>query len=190
MANRLLIDKRSPKKFWDDQHKLSGSMPVVWLLTAEQLLRAFQMLMDQARQDAHDAFGSDESVRFPISSTAMMLGGFAIENLLKAIKVSQGSQVFDDRGFFTVKTHDVLELAVDAGVELDTAEEALLEKLEQFVIWAGRYPIPLSSEDLRPRTLDNGGFAPRTCISIPGDFDAVMAFAEKLREKLTNLGSI
>lgn len=183
MVRKLPVDKRSPKKFWDEQHKLSGNMPVVWLLTAEQLLRSFQMLADQARQDVHDAFRGDASVRFPIGSTAMMLGGFAIENLLKAIKVSQGSQVFDDRGFFTLKTHNVLELAVEAGVELDAAEEALLERLEQFVIWAGRYPIPLSSEDLRPRTLENGGFAPRTCISIPGDFDAVIALAEKLRER-------
>lgn len=187
MAKKLPIDKRSPKEFWDEQHKLSGSMPVVWVLTAEQLLRTFQILADQARQDVHDAFGGDASVRLPIASTAMMLGGFAIENLLKAIKVSQGSQVFDGRGFFTVKTHNVLELAVEAGIELDAAEEALLERLEQFVIWAGRYPIPLSSEDLRPRTLENDGFAPRTCISISGDFDAVTAFAEKLKKKLPGL---
>lgn len=187
MAEKLPIDKRSPKEFWDKQHKLSGAMPVVWLLTAEQLLRTFQMLTDQARQDLSDAYGGDESITYPISSIAMMLGGFAIENLLKGIKVSQGSQVFDDRGFFTIKTHDILELAVQAGVELDTEEKALLERLEQFVIWAGRYPIPLSSEDLRPRTLDNGGFAPRTCVSIPGDFDAVVSLAEKLKAMLPTL---
>jgi hypothetical protein len=113
-----------------------------------------------------------------------MLGALAIEDLLKAIRVPMVTALFDKRGAFTLDTHDVLKLAEDAGIPLSKEEHYLLERLKQFLTWAGRYPIPVFSEEMRPRTLPNGGFAPRTIHSIPDDFAAISAFAKRLKKML------
>lgn len=186
MTNRLPIDKRSPKDFWDEQHRRLASEQLVWVLSADELLRAFQLLAGQAEADARGA--KDRKGYLPsISGSAMMLGALAIENLLKATRVAQVSQLFDGRGAFCLDTHDLLKLAEDAGISLAVEEKSLLERLEQFLTWGGRYPVPLSSEAMRPRTLPNGGFAPRTSHSIPGDFVAISTFAEKLKAILPAL---
>lgn len=186
MATRLPIDKRSPRDFWDDQHKKLASEQIVWVLTADQLLRAFQMLARQAEADAIQ--NREQEIYVPsVSGTAMMVGALAIENLLKAVRIPQVPKLFDSRGAFVLDTHDILKLAEDAAISLTSEERALLERLEQFVTWAGRYPIPLFSEAMRPRTLSNGGFAPRTILSIPGDFTAISAFSAKLKALLPQI---
>jgi hypothetical protein len=183
MSRRLPIDKRSPKAFWDDQHRKLASTQTTWVLTADQLLRAFQLLAEQTETDIRQAFESDQY--FPsISGAVMMLGALAIENLLKAIRIKQVKQLFNSRGAFVLDTHDVLKLAEDAGISLSQEEHILLERLEQFITWAGRYPMPLFSDPMRPRTLSNGGFSPRTTISHPSDFDAILNFAHKLKTML------
>jgi hypothetical protein len=183
MVTRLPIDKRSPKDFWDGQHKKLASEQITWVLTADELLRAFQLLAQQAEADVRQTRGNGCYVP-RLSGVAMMLGALAIENLLKAIRLPQVIPLFNSRGAFVLDTHDLLKLAEDAGISLLQEERILLERLEQFLTWAGRYPIPLSCDAMRPRTLSNGGFAPRTIHSIPSDFAAISAFVEKLKARL------
>jgi hypothetical protein len=186
MTTRLPIDKRSPRDFWDEQHKRLASEQTVWVLTADQLLRAFELLAQQAKTDAMQI--REQKIYVPgVSGTAIMLGALAIENLLKAVRLPQVTPLFDSRGAFVLDTHDILKLAEDAAIPLTSEERALLERLEQFVTWAGRYPIPLFSEAMRPRTLSNGGFAPRTIHTIPGDFTAISAFSAKLKAMLPQI---
>jgi hypothetical protein len=180
MATRLPIDKRSSREFWDDQHKKTASQQIAWVLTADQLLRAFQLLAQQAEADVIQL--REQEIPMPsVSGIAIMLGALAIENLLKAIRLQQVTPLFDSRGAFVLDTHDILKLAEDSAISLTSEERARLERLEQFVTWAGRYPIPLFSEAMRPRTFPNGGFAPRSFHCIPSDFAAILAFAEKLK---------
>lgn len=186
MATRLPIDKRSPRDFWDDQHKALASDQIAWVLTADELLRAFELLARQAEEDVR--LREDRTCQFPrIFGQAMMLAALAIENLLKAIRLPQIGSLFDKRGAFVLVTHDILQLATDAGVSLSADEQILLERLEQYLTWAGRYPVPLRSEEMRPRTLPNNGYSPRTYISLPFDFPAISAFIARLKSLLPNV---
>lgn len=183
MANRMSIDKRSGKDFLDTQHERAVSNYLPWMLTAEQLLRAYRILANQAELDIKELFDRDV-FEHSVSGQSIMLGALAIENLLKAIRIKQIGCARDERGAFTLKTHDLIELAEDAGLVLSADEERLLERLEQYQLWAGRYPTFLYSEALRPRTLPNGGFVPRTVQHIPNDFDAISDFVIKLKKEL------
>jgi len=181
---RLPIDKRSPREFWDNQHKKIASEQIAWILTADELLRAFELLAHQMEEDLR-RLREDQARSFPkIYGPMLMLGALAIENLLKALRIPHVNPLFDKRGAFILDTHDVLQLAEDAGMSLSEDEQMLLERLEQFLTWAGRYPIPLFSEALRPRTLPNNSAAPRTYCSMPGDFLAITAFAARVKELL------
>ena len=137
MATRTPIDKRSPKSVWDDQYRSLAEQPITWTLVADRLSRAFAVL---AAQTAHDNKSAPRTEPNLIAVTLMM-GGFAIENLLKALVVSTDGP-WDEKGRFDLHTHNLLELAQDTGLDLTDDERLLLEKIEAFVTWAGRYPIP------------------------------------------------
>jgi hypothetical protein len=49
-----------------------------------------------------------------------------------------------------LKSHNIASLIADAGLPLDASERSLLIRLTGFAMWAGRYPIPLKSEDMTP----------------------------------------
>ncbi len=185
MATRLPIDPRSSQNLWDNRHKALASEQSAWVISAEELLRAFEMLAQQSEEDVRP--GRDITAPFGVSNVAMMLGALAIENLLKAVCLPQVSPLFNKRGAFDLDTHDLLKLAEDAGIALSQEERILLERLEQFITWAGRYPVPLRSGPMRPRTLPNGSCAPLTVHTIPDDFAAVSAFAQKLKGMLPTI---
>lgn len=71
----------------------------------------------------------------------MFLVGLAMENLAKAVHVARTrSAVGGDRLIDDLKTHSLLHLLGRVGIELDADEAYLVERLETFVTWAGRYP--------------------------------------------------
>lgn len=183
MIFKLRIDKRSPGDLWDDQHKKLASNPLSWTLTADGLLRAFELLAAQVTEDLKMRDELRHKYIPNVISTALMLSGFAIENMFKAIYVSQ-HPAFDRAGKLVVVTHGLIKLADEVGLPLTIDERTLLECLEQFLTWAGRYPVPLNADDMRPRTLPSDGFAPRTYGWSDDDFPQIRSFATKLRAKL------
>lgn len=186
MNSELPIDQRSPKDAWDEQHKLLASEPLTWTLSADELFRSFEVL---AAQDAADeATRSVHCAKYlpHLRSVALMLAGFSIENMLKALYISKNS-AFDSSGRFALATHNLRRLADDVGVSLTKDERVLLERLEHYLTWAGRYPVSLYLDDMRPRTLPSGGYAPITCTGCGRDFADVRMLATKLRSLLPTI---
>ncbi len=70
-----------------------------------------------------------------------MLEGMSIEALLKGVICLRRTT---NR---IVKTHDLITLGSLAGVKWTEDEEELLGRLKTFVVWAGRYPVPVNEED-------------------------------------------
>ena len=171
------IDKNSPKSFWDDQHKRLAGDQYEWIHTAYDLAQAFEILVKESREEM-------SSNCCDISKPAIFLGALAIENLLKAIRISQLSSIFNARGEFVLDTHDLLTLVSDAGIKVSEEESVNLERLWQFIVWAGRYPIPLFSNDMRPRTLPGGGYAPRTAYPIPQVYDEIAKLISRFKSML------
>ena len=176
-------DPRSPKDAWDEQHGLLAGNPVAWALKADELISAFEILVTEFEERAESA---PSGPRF--SSVALMLGGFAIEVLLKGLLVQKEAPI-NTKGKFIYGSHHLIQLAEDAELPLSEDERRLLEKLEEFLTWAGRYPISLESGPMRPRKTPSGGFAPRTYGNPSEDWPAIRTLIEKLRQ-LSTIGAV
>jgi len=85
----------------------------------------------------------------------MMLYGLTVENLLKAGLVIKGVAI-KANGNFGLKTHNLHSLASEFGLLLLPEELEFVERLQTFVEWAGRYPIPLYPEGLYAKDWVNG----------------------------------
>jgi hypothetical protein len=149
------VEPRPDPQFWRDQHRRLGTKPfgpVVWRDAARELERATVILWNQWKRDVskltHGASGS--SLRVCLTRPTALLAGLTIEGFLKAAIV--------DRGQPAPRTHKLTRLAREAQVGLSKNETDLLVRLEAFVQWAGRYPVPLKPEDMMPRRLPAGGF--------------------------------
>jgi hypothetical protein len=171
-------DPRSPKDVWDEQHRLLAETPFAWVLKADALIAAFEVLIEA---DERASTSGDDSPQ--LSSVTYMLAGFAIEVLLKALLIRTESPL-SANGRFQLNSHHLAELAQAASFPLMEGESDLLERLEQFLTWAGRYPIPLTSGPMRPRTTPDGGFAPRTYHNVGEDWPGVRALIARLKQTL------
>ena len=69
----------------------------------------------------------------------MLLTGLAFENLLKALGLLL-HQSMKGRG-----GHGLLAMAESLTLELTPVERDYLRRLEEYVVWAGRYPVPLAA---------------------------------------------
>ena len=89
----------------------------------------------------------------------LMLVGMAFENLGKALLIQMKSPIAKN-GTFMHKSHKLIDIFNDANIKVSKEENFLLERLEQYIIWAGRYPIPKKYEELLPResSIDGNSF--------------------------------
>ncbi len=99
--------------------------------------------------------GSEQKDSERYLKTQLMLAGFALENILKALIVQdQGSALdseFSSKGKLpkVLKSHDLVDLAKHARLELgDDMTKSLLGRLTRHSVWAGRYPMPIWPHDL------------------------------------------
>lgn len=74
---------------------------------------------------------------------ALMLYGYAVENLLKGLYVLSKPRLTPG-GLGSLKSHHLISLAQFCGLTLTNEESALLEKLREVVLWQGRYPLSTS----------------------------------------------
>jgi hypothetical protein len=145
-----------PKEFANEIYRLGCSEEYLWLCKATELTKSADLLWAQFLDDLH-AFQEGRKLEEPfIGSVALMLYGFAIENLLKAGLAARGLAQ-SGSGNFSLKSHLLIELSEQLGLSLSGEELQYLERLEHFIAWAGRYPIPLFAQDLYPRQMNDGG---------------------------------
>jgi len=91
--------------------------------------------------------------------------GLALENLAKGICIARDPNVVKDDRYVGHAIHLLLDLLNHAKVTLSKEESELVERLETFVIWAGRYPIPRQLAGYLPRAQPGGGFGPLSYFS-------------------------
>ena len=154
--------------------------PLAWQASADSLMRAARALVPSIEADGRAA--SDPAATTfepPVTPVYMLLVGLAVENLAKAVHVARTqSAVGGDRLAKDLKTRSLLDLLRRVGLELDD-EAYLVERLEVFVTWAGRYPTPLKLDDYLPRTQPSGGSGPLTGFHST-DPERVEALVERL----------
>lgn len=133
--------------------------PQAWLTAAAQLLKSIRLFEPQVTT----AIATAKSWKGPPSPTNpfpdldacrtyLLLGGYALENLLKAALIQRYRPKYKD-SYAEKKTlpeelkkHDLYSLGVRAGLRLTLSDETFLRRLTQAVEWYSRYPVPSKPE--------------------------------------------
>jgi hypothetical protein len=86
--------------------------------------------------------------RFAFFHSYMLLVGLAFENLIKGICIGRDSSLIDqekiERGILSRGGHGIASGAKQI-LALESNELQLLKRVEEYLFWAGRYPLPLKS---------------------------------------------
>jgi hypothetical protein len=120
-----------------------GKSAAMWLEQSHGLHWAAEAL---GKSDSATSGGSKRPFNYLI---ALMLGGYAIETLLKMVIVADhcgaSGLTLDDKSAkaFLPAIHDLPQLTVQARIRVNAQDRTLLSELSRYTIWAGRYPIPL-----------------------------------------------
>jgi len=72
----------------------------------------------------------------------MLLTGFAFENLLKGILFGRDASRINRK---PRDGHNIVKMAEEI-ISLTPNETNFLERLEQYLVWAGRYQLPLTAQ--------------------------------------------
>ncbi|WP_322009732.1 hypothetical protein [Paraburkholderia sp. J12] len=190
----------SKEKYWEQQFEFLRAEPVVWALDADSLMRSFDIVAQVAESDLADMVrGMTANPPPPVTyiprvgHNALMLGALAVEVLLKGIALTDqtvsASVKAKDRAITKrLMSHNLRDIAQLAGVQLSPSEAALCERLETFLLWAGRYSTPKYHTEMMPRPLATGGIAPPNIYSST-DYQAVRNLTARLRSLLPTIRS-
>jgi len=122
------------------------------LKKSSDLLQSYLMdLIYFSEVNMHDKQNDYRETQLALMKSHLLLLGLAFENLIKGISVL----LFNDFSSFNElkqkywkisKGHEIYQLAQNIGIILNEQESFLLDRLEQFILWAGRYPTPTTKE--------------------------------------------
>lgn len=138
----------------DELQKSQLLDPINWISSAEDLL-ASATLFDLEWQGYWKTKGAEQKKHEKHLKAHLMLLGFALENLLKALIVQDQRQALESE--FELKkelpqilnSHDLIKLAERARLHFsDDGTKELLARLTRHSVWAGRYPVPLRPSHL------------------------------------------
>jgi len=150
------------------QFEIGGKMPLAWTLSAESLKRAADLVFDQAESAYKRNFDSTlqrtkiaSSGTYTLSAEEEMdlhdtrlfnvyglLMGYAIENLAKGVLVARDPGHISKEGQFKLTNHDIRSLVENVLGTISNEEGDVLDLLETYVLWVGRYPIPRKWTDI------------------------------------------
>ncbi|MFZ4726124.1 MAG: hypothetical protein ACOYMD_11835 [Paludibacter sp.] len=80
-----------------------------------------------------------------------MLWGFAFENILKGIIISELKRSSHDAYSIyldKIKTHNLIFLFKESGFTLDSDQIFFIEIIQKCTVWIGRYPLPINKDQM------------------------------------------
>jgi hypothetical protein len=138
----------------EEMYEIVGQDPLQWFEHANTLkLSADVILQELSRISPQPQVrpGVREK-KLAYVRSFMLLTGLAFENLIKGIFIAQDPSLVDRKKLDTQlwssvrKGHGISTLAKKV-TSLSSAELNLLTRLEEYLVWGGRYPIPRNSFD-------------------------------------------
>lgn len=172
---------------WDDinEHMKSQqfvwgiTLPISWKATADMLKHAADHLYDlyyeaserqkertisrvkSGKKNQHTKDNEKDAWDSSLIRVYFMLVGYAIENLLKAAITIQNPDLVkkaDEFKLDKLKSHDLVRLCNMCDLELTDNETKLLQRLTDYIIWMGKYPVPLKKSGLYPKKDTDGAW--------------------------------
>jgi hypothetical protein len=136
-------------------HEGAGENPLTWQASARDLL-------DAATAVKASVLDIGDGLMHSLAAVQAMLLGMALECLFKGMYIKR-YRVWEeaDKAHAIVKNgqyvgipgvgdHQLPPMADAAGVTLSQGERAVVGRLTDFVLFAGRYPIPVKVENMKP----------------------------------------
>lgn len=148
LSNKGMAQKRRQA---EETFALTAMAPEAWLEQAQAMRVAAEPILQSFLGILHTS-QTRPGVRLrklAYTRAYMLLTGLAFENLLKAIAVKRGLLTANpdltfDQGLNREKGgHSLIGLARSLQIELILAEQEYFQRLEEYLYWAGRYPVPL-----------------------------------------------
>jgi hypothetical protein len=139
-------------EYQTDDFNAYARNPETWLLAARRHLAVAEVLMDRVA-----ALTLKQSRPFEEFSgcfyAAFFHAGVAVENATKAVLVSRDPSIvsngsLDRRKLGGKGGHGSLALVCSVLNDLSDSERRLLVKLQEYVVWAGKYTVPMSGKFL------------------------------------------
>lgn len=134
---------------------LRGKDPQAWLEQAA----GHRIIAEMARKRLWELSASKEPPHLrrvetlACMRTYMMLMGFAFENVAKAVLITRDHRIVSSIKLGKWPTnrsgHGLIALFKAILPKVSPEEEYLLLRLEEYVVWAGRYPIPRTSKEYK-----------------------------------------
>lgn len=152
--------------------------PNTWVLAARRNLAVAEVLFArvEALSAVHDRPFHEFSGCFYAS---YFHAGVAIENAAKAVLIRRDPSIvsggFLDKSKFGKTSHALVELFHLANESLTDQERRLVVKLEQHVVWAGKYTIPL-----KPDVLYDNALMDTLRLSDPDEVGSIKRLVERL----------
>ncbi|MBP0725946.1 hypothetical protein J5Y03_12265 [Bacillus sp. RG28] len=151
------------KQILEEQFIRNASYPITWEITAMELKKSADILFKEVKIEFEKNLqrvskpideSKDEKLELDdllsVSRSYMLLSGFAIENLLKAIAIKGNPELYvdDENKKLTDLNHNLNKLVDKLNISVNSEEKEILEKLSEYVYWAGRYPTPINAKKM------------------------------------------
>lgn len=137
----------------------------LWVEKADQLIKVADLIKPHINKNAWNTMQG--KVRLEYYPIYFMLISYALENLLKALKIKNNSQLerkIKQTGKIpdNLLTHDIYTLAKESGIVSEgdyvALTEALLKRMSLSTKWFSRYPTPVKATDMNYFELENADF--------------------------------
>ena len=172
-----------------EQYHKAGNWHITWALSADELLSASRLL--RKHRYAFDykklRVGDDIPDEGKILSPELMLRGFAIECLLKALWVKRGGVICVDGKYTGVKgagDHDLRQLAHVNGLRFTERQRDVLKRLSIYMTSVGRYPIAKDWRETKSQRMLGGRKMFPTMWTTPSDDETCDSIVKIIYEEL------
>ncbi|WP_341213824.1 hypothetical protein [uncultured Limimaricola sp.] len=137
--------------------------PEYWFSYAHELAETADSIFNRSKKQFvaylyQSADGTQRTEKRPlVSRPVLLLYGIALENMLKAILISEDtSRLEGGKLSKELLGHDLMALSKRCRtVELTESDRDILSLLSNVVPYHGRYPVPRNSEDMKPEEFIN-----------------------------------
>ncbi len=140
----------------------TGNTPTAWIVAADSLQAAARIL--KAHRDRFDPMQlnvpDEDKVLFKVLFPGLMLKGFAVECLMKALWLKRGNKLVVNGKYVGIKgaaDHNLLQIADALGLCFKGGERDVLKQLSFIMTSVGRYPIPRDWSDRKIQKIHGGG---------------------------------
>lgn len=136
---------------------------------------AYRVALQQLDAGAETAEIQAETPRY---LPGLLLYAYAIENLFKGLMAANNPEKLSESDSNFFKGH-ISKVAEKSGVTVSEEQGKLIKRLEDIVMWMGRYPLPLTRKNQ-----DFLGVAPESIIDAYRDVDVARETFDELKKQL------